>query len=287
MHRAHLDQANFAPVVDAVMRQAGLNVARDRWDVRRGGAAHFVINMEGRLSVRVAKTPDTGAKVARRAETLRRLPTGLSFAVPRPITRTITRNGMTAVGLHWIKGEPKNPGPASPKALSHMLRDLHSIDYTGMEPYLDQPHCHWGGQDWVGTLQDDVVPQLLRSNRPYAHKIIENVLELEPMKPRLIHNDLAGHNILWNGDRLVGLIDWDHACIADPAYDWASLGNWYGWDSLKKSLSSVELERAKTISRKLALEAVAYSMHNGMGGAIVRLAVERADNWLMDHREEI
>ncbi|WP_346844569.1 phosphotransferase [uncultured Rothia sp.] len=283
----YLDNANFLPVVDAVMRQAGLNVARDRWDIRKSGSAHFVINMEGKLSVRVAKTPEIGAKVARRTETLRMLPPHLSFATPRPITRTITRNGMTAVGLNWIKGEPKNPGPASPKVLAHLLKELHSIDYAGMEPYLDDPHVHWGGMDWVSTLQETVVPRLLRSNQSYAQKIIDKVLGLEPVQPRLIHNDLAGHNILWNGEKLVGVIDWDHACIADPAYDWASLGNWYGWDSLGKALNFAELERAKILSQMLALEAVAYPLQNGMGGAIVRLAVERADNWLLDHRNDI
>lgn len=275
------------PVVDAVMRQAGMNVACDRWDIRTSGSAHYVINMEGRLSVRVAKTPEIGAKVARRTETLRRLPQHLGFATPRPITRTIMRNGMTAVGLTWIKGEPKNPGPASTKAMAQMLRTLHNIDYTGMEPYLDKPHYHWGGKDWIQTLQDDVVPQLLRSNQKLASKVIDKVLDLDPVEPRLIHNDLAGHNILWRGEKLAGVIDWDHACLSDPAYDWASLGNWYGWESLTKALTPHELERAQVLSQLLALEAIAYSQQSGMGGAIVRLAIERADNWLIDHRQEI
>lgn len=286
-HRLHLEQVKYLPVVEAVMHQAGLNIARDRWDIRKNGAAHFIVNMGGELSIRVAKTPEIGSKVARRTELLRRLPYDLPFIVPRPITRTITRNGVTAVGLRWIKGEPRNPGPASPKALAHMLKALHSIDYTGMAPYLDSPHQHWGGDDWVATLQEHVVPQLLRTNQKIALAVIDQVLDLEPVHPKLIHNDLAGHNILWSGEKLVGVIDWDHCTIADPAYDYATLGNWYGWDSLKKALTETEIHRAQVLSRLLALESVAYSMHNGMGGAIVRLALERADNWLMDHKGEV
>ncbi len=286
-HRAHLNNVDFLPVVEAVMHQAGLNVARDRWDIRKGGSAHWIINMENRLSVRVAKSPELGAAVARRTETLRRLPYDLSFEVPRPITRTITRNGMTAVGLSWIKGEPHHSGQVSPRALATILREIHSIDYTGMEPYLDFPHQHWGGKDWVSVLRQDVVPKLLKSNQRIALGLIDDVVDLEPATPVLIHNDLAGHNILWSGDKLAGVIDWDHACLADPAYDHATLGMSYGWEALRRALSPDEMERALVLSRTLALEAVAYSLKTGKGGAIVRLGVERADDWLYDFKNGV
>ncbi|MDO4252571.1 MAG: phosphotransferase [Rothia sp. (in: high G+C Gram-positive bacteria)] len=285
-YRSHLEQAKYLMVVQAVMDQAGLNVAQDRWDIRTSGSAHIVINMGSELSIRVAKTPEIGKMVARRTEILRRLPHNLPFEVPRPITRTITRNGYTAVGLSWIKGEPRHPGPAPAKAMAQLVRTIHTIDYDGMEPYLDAPHQHWGGLDWVQTLQELVVPKLLRSNRKVAAALIDAVLDLEPVRPSLIHSDLAGHNILWNGDKLVGVIDWDHATIADPAYDFAALGNWYGWASLKKAISAEEQKRAIILSRLLALEAVAYSITNGKSAAIVRLAIERADNWLTEHKNE-
>ncbi|MFW0178985.1 phosphotransferase [Rothia sp. P7208] len=286
-HHGYLEQAQYLPVVQAVMAQAGLNISQDRWDIRTSGSAHIVINMGGELSVRVAKSDQVARHVARRTEVLRRLPHHFSFEVPRPITRTITRQGFTAVGLRWIKGEPRNPGPAPAKYLAQIVREIHRVDYEGMEPYLDSAHQHWGGEDGLSALEHDVLPRLLKTNRSTAQKIIQQVHDLPEVEPVLIHNDLAGHNILWNGDKLTGVIDWDHATLADPAYDYASLGNWYGWDCLSSFLGEDEIHRAQIISRLVALEAVAYAIHNGKGGGIIRLAVERADHWLQTHRQSL
>lgn len=287
-HLTQLEQMKALPVVHAVMEQAGVLVPSDRWDIRTTGSAHIIVNMGSELSVRVAKTQQTGYLVARRTEILRRLPKTLPFAVPRPITRVITRNGFTAVGLTWIKGEPRQQGAAPPKQLATMLKAIHSVDFSGYGPYLDMVHEHWGGREnWEELLRQDVVPQLLTSAQKVAHRAIDRVVALDPVTPVLVHGDLAGHNILWKGDKLVGVIDWDHASVGDPAIDYAALGNFYGWESLTKALDATQLERARTVAQLLPLQSLAYSMKNGMGGAIQRLAVERADEWYLDHRAEI
>lgn len=287
-HLTLIEQMKALPVVTAVMEQAGLNIPRDRWDIRTTGSAHIIVNMGSELSVRIAKTQQTGHLVARRTEILRRLPQDLPFAVPRPITRVITRNGFTAVGLTWIKGEPRLQGSAPPKQLATLVKAIHSVDFSGYGPYLDMVHEHWGGRDnWEVLLREQVVPQLLTGAQKVAHAAIDRVLALEPASPVLVHGDLAGHNILWNGDKLVGVIDWDHASVGDAAVDHAALGNFYGWDSLAKALDDTQLERAKIVARLLPLQSLAYTMRNGMGGAIQRLAVERADEWYLDHRTEV
>ena len=41
----------------------------------------------------------------------------------------------------------------------------------------------------------------------------------------LLHGDLGSHNVLTDGDRLLGLIDWEDAVAGDPVYDiafWAT-----------------------------------------------------------------
>ncbi|MGV3016786.1 phosphotransferase [Rothia sp. 88186D007BW] len=287
-HLTVIEQMNALPVVTAVMDQAGVNIPHDRWDVRTTGSAHVIVNMGAELSVRIAKTPKTGHQVARRTEILRRLPQDLPFAVPRPITRVITRNGFTAVGLTWIKGEPRLQGSAPPKQLATLIKAIHSVDFRGYGPYMDMVHEHWGGRDnWEVLLREQVVPQLLSGAQKIAHTAIDRVLALEPAPPVLVHGDLAGHNILWKGDKLVGVIDWDHASVGDAAIDHAALGNFYGWDSLAKVLNDAQLERARIVARLLPLQSLAYIMHNGMGGAIQRLAVERADEWYLDHRAEV
>ncbi|MEV0711764.1 phosphotransferase family protein [Nocardia aurea] len=48
----------------------------------------------------------------------------------------------------------------------------------------------------------------------------------------LVHGDLGGENLLWErrstGPRLVGVVDWDSACLADRAEDYAALGATFG-----------------------------------------------------------
>ncbi|MDO4898647.1 MAG: phosphotransferase [Rothia sp. (in: high G+C Gram-positive bacteria)] len=288
-HLAHLEQTKALPVITAVMEQAGLNIPMDRWDIRTSGSAHTIVNMGGSLSVRVAKTQQTAHLVARRTEILRRLPQDLPFAVPRPITRVITRGGLTGVGLTWIKGEPRGQGAAPAKQLAKLFKGIHSIDYRGYGPYLDIAHEHWCSRDqtWDAHLRANILPQLLRSAQRVAEAAIEQVLALPTVDPVLVHGDLAGHNILWNGDKLVGVIDWDHATLADPAIDYAAVGNFYGWESLAKAVNTEQLERARAFSYLLPLQSLAYTVKHGMSGAIQRLALERADEWYLDHREEI
>lgn len=286
-HLSQLEQMKCLPVVTAVMDQAGIKVMQDRWDVRTTGSAHIIINMGGLLSVRVAKTKKTGHLVARRTEILRRLPQNLPFDVPRPITRVITRNGYTAVGLTWIKGEPRQQGPAPAKQIASLVKAIAGVDYRGYGPYLDYAHEHWAGKDWEQIARETVIPQLLSGAQKVALTALERVLALDPIVPTLVHGDLAGHNILWNGDKLVGVIDWDHATIGDPAIDHASLGNFYGWESLAKALTDEQLERARAYAALLPIQSLGYTMTHGMGGAIQRLAVERADEWYLDHKHEV
>lgn len=288
VYLSQLEQMKALPVVRAVMEQAGLALPTDRWDIRTTGSAHLIINMGSELSVRVAKTQKTGHLVARRTEILRRLPADLPFEVPRPITRVITRHGITAVGLSWIKGEPRPQGPAPAKQLAAALKAIHRIDYRGYEPYLDSIHEHWGGKEnWVDFLQQQVIPQLLSGSQKIALQALGQALNLAKVEPTLIHGDLAGHNILWKGEKLVGVIDWDHASIGDPAIDHAAVGNYYGWEVLERFLTKPQLQRAHVLAALLPLQSLAYTMRAGMGGAIQRLAIERADDWYLEHREQI
>lgn len=57
-----------------------------------------------------------------------------------------------------------------------------------------------------------------------SRRHVEAALALEPVEARLVHGDLAGHNMRWleTGD-LVGVTHWDLAQAFDPAVDVACL----------------------------------------------------------------
>ena len=273
----------YRPVVQAVLDQAGVRVDPDEWEVHSNGSAHTVINAGDRVSVRVAKSYAVAQRVQRRTDLLRALPTGLPFAVPRPMTRILTKNGLTAVGLTWVPGTPRDAGPAPARTLGRTLRAIGRVATEPLAQYLDTPFQHWGGSDWAGTLRERVVPLLLHGNQGRALRLIDDALALDPVQPRLIHSDFAGHNILWRKEKISGVIDWDHASIGDPSWDIASAGNWFGWETMTRCVGKEWAARGKVLQRLTPLQSVGYTVINGFQGAILREAVERADDWIQHH----
>jgi thiamine kinase-like enzyme len=52
-----------------------------------------------------------------------------------------------------------------------------------------------------------------------------------------LHGDLHGENVIVNGQgNLVGLIDWEHAEVGDPHWDFRLIRRWIGWPGLERLL---------------------------------------------------
>ena len=185
----------------------------------------------------------------------------------------------TAVGMTWLPGAPRAPGSADPRELRRALEQIRHADARDAEPWLDRPGQHWGGHRRRHVLLDQVLPLLLPRTRDRAMSAIEDLVALENVTPQLVHGDLMGSNMLWDGEHLVGVIDWDHACMSDPAYEVASLGLWFGWSSVRDATDPESYERAKLHARIFPLQAIAYALHHELDAAQVRQAVEKADAW--------
>ncbi|MDO4918554.1 phosphotransferase family protein [Kocuria sp.] len=268
----------FARAVEAVLAEAGVHVDRSDWELHAGGSAHIVVNAGHMMSVRIAKNPTSGENVRRRTRALTLLPE-FDFALPRPLTPVVQDGRYTAVGMTWIPGAARTPGAADPRELRRVLAQLRGADASGAERWLDRPGQHWGGHRRRHVLLEQVLPRLLPRNRERAMRAIEDLVALDTAAPRLVHGDLMGSNMLWQGEHLVGVIDWDHACLSDPAYDVASLGLWFGWSSVRDATDEETLERARLHARIFPLQAVAYALHHELDTAQVRQAVEKADAW--------
>jgi len=50
-----------------------------------------------------------------------------------------------------------------------------------------------------------------------------------PDVQRIVHGDLLNRNVLTEGDRISGVIDWGNALLGDPLYDIAWLWYWWPW----------------------------------------------------------
>ena len=51
-----------------------------------------------------------------------------------------------------------------------------------------------------------------------------------------LHGDIWAENVIVNDGNLVGLIDWEHADVGDPHWDFRMIRRWLGWDGLEELL---------------------------------------------------
>ncbi|MDO5618356.1 phosphotransferase family protein [Kocuria sp.] len=268
----------FADVVDAVLDELGERSDCTRWSVVPTGSSHLVVEIDKRISVRIAKNPTARQNLSRRSEVLRRLPE-YSFEIPRPLTETKTVKGHTAVGLTWVEGTHRTGGVPA-QVLGQLLEQLWATDTTPFESLLDRPGQHWGGHRRRHVILDEVVPLLLPRNRELAREAIHDLAELDVVTPRLVHSDLTSHNMLWKDRQLTGVIDWDHACMGDPAQDVASLALCFGWETLEAVVPPEIMRRARLHARIVPMQSVAYTLVQDMDTAQVNQAVNRADEWI-------
>jgi len=80
-------------------------------------------------------------------------------------------------------------------------------------------------RDWHALFRDSFL------ERDVYEAIYRRLLRLVvhcPEDRALIHGDLHSDNILTDGRRITGVIDWANACYGDPLYDVAWLGWWFG-----------------------------------------------------------
>jgi aminoglycoside phosphotransferase (APT) family kinase protein len=75
--------------------------------------------------------------------------------------------------------------------------------------------------------------------------------------PALVHGDFSPHNLLWDGDGVAGLIDFDHACVGDPAMDIAPLIGFFGATAVGSIVDAPTLERGMLHRASLSLQVAA------------------------------
>lgn len=264
-------------VAAAVLPGQRLDGAR----LARGGS-HEVLLLPGTAVVRVARNPGAAAALPRRTELLRRLARlDLPFAVPEPLSAVATVEGSTGVALSWLYGAPsaKYQGGA-PKELAALLGVLREVDCAPLADVLGVPHEYAGGDRWAGLMLDAVVPRLPRAWRREGRRRIRAALDLPRQQPSLVHGDLAGSNMHWDGrGRLAGVLDWDLAQPFDPALDAACL-SWHGWDKVAAAVDPETLRRARVWALTFGLEQIAFALLNGETEEYLASRVVAVTEWL-------
>lgn len=244
------------------------------------GEFHTVFLVPGVAAVRIAHERGTTTAMNRSAELLRRLATLLPVDIPQPLGPVHEVDGRAMMATAWVGGSPAPSGAGDPSELRRILAMLHDIDVRTLEDVLAPPHAYAGGDRWQEVMLDEVLPRLPRTTQPEARRRIEAALELPPAEPSLVHGDLAGANMHWDGEgRLVGILDRDLAAAWDPAVDAACL-SWHGWDAVAAAVDAGTFERARIWGATFGLEQVAAAVLAGRSPAEVEAATRAAVTWL-------
>ncbi len=230
--------------IDVVLEQAATLLGQPLDDGRLAerGADHLVVfaatPTRETVVIKVGEDAATDAYVLAR---LRDLP----VQVPRPLAGgTITaagRNYPTAI-MTRVAGVDLAAVPDQQRYLPELIRQLRLVHRLtadgaagtvrdalqgtaapGWQAYLrgiltgEHPEF-----DWARLMASPLVDaSVLR--RAIARLLAELETLPEPARYHLLHGDLNPYNILVEGDRLAGIIDWSYARYGDPLFDFARL----------------------------------------------------------------
>jgi aminoglycoside phosphotransferase (APT) family kinase protein len=245
------------------------------------GQFHDVVTAPGVGVLRVARDPGRESELRRVSDLCMRLSAVLPFPVPVPLGPVQTIAGRPAVATSWVSGESASRASERPAGARHLLAALRSVDLEGLEDVLAPPRAYAGGAAWPDVMLHDVVPRLPQRLRGEATQRIEDVLALDTPDPSLVHGDLAGDNVLWHGDEIAGVLDWDLAAAWDPAVDAACLA-WHGWPTVRQITDRDTYQRAVAWFRVFGLEQIAADLRAGANEAQLEATVQQIATWLTD-----
>lgn len=224
----------------AVLEEDGLDVAAARLE---GGedndvviCPEFVARFPGRSEFLAGAT----ARVQLlQALALVRLPANIPCIIVAHCDREL---GHAYVATTLVTGDPTDRLTCSDFTLTSVglfLDVLHSEAVASRVPA--------SRMDWRlrAMRAREVAPSVLPDEvlGPVA-PLLEACTQLPSVEPRLVHGDFGGGHLLWDrSGRLSGVIDWDNACLTDPAFDAFRL-----WDPFGVELV-VELAGAEAAHR--------------------------------------
>jgi homoserine kinase type II len=132
--------------------------------------------------------------------------------------------GRPAMLFAFVPGEPVDRAGATPercRRVGEQLGRLHELSagFTGERENPYGPACVAG---WLAEIE--AAPRLDAEARAALPMLREELAAADrlPGAPRgLCHGDLFIDNVLWVGDRVSYVLDWEMACLAPFAYDLA------------------------------------------------------------------
>lgn len=243
------------------------------------GQFHQVVTAPGVGAVRIARRPGRTEEFRRVAALVERLDgLDLPFAVPVPLGPVTEHDGRAVLATAWVDGAPAPRDSPYVAGVRSLLAAMTTVDVEEVADLLAPPHAYAGGEDWQRLLLEEVVPRLPRVLQDDGRRRVAAVAVLEDTSS-FVHGDLAGDNVLWHGERVVGVLDWDLAAGWDLAVDAACLA-WHGWSTVRQVVSEATYQRARTWYRVFGLQQIAADILADAPPAVIDGTVADIAGWM-------
>jgi aminoglycoside phosphotransferase (APT) family kinase protein len=194
------------------------------------GFSSIAVETPGGIVFRVARTPEAGAQYAREAVVLPSV-RNLPVAIPRPEWFVASSDAFSygLIGYRKLPGNPPEPNRLEREAREALADQLGvlilALQRVPLETIPAGPDPSARQARWA-RLRVSVLPVLRERLRPGEYARVaawwETFLADEALRdyaPVFQHGDLWYGNLLVEGDRLVGLVDFEEAGRGDPAQD--------------------------------------------------------------------
>lgn len=185
--------------------------------------------------------------------------TVLPFQVPDPTTTVDLPEGGRAMVYRYLAGEPLHPGDLSAglgAALGTALAALHEVprsvvEDAGLPAYEAEEYRTRRMAELDRAAATGHVPSALLTRWEQA---LEDVGRWR-FQSTVVHGDLVAEHVLVDDGRVVGVLDWAEAKVADPADDLAWVAVGADASALDSVLEAYAMARADQPDRHLAVRA--------------------------------
>lgn len=273
------DAALVDELATEALRAAGAPTDQGVWTRIDHGSVNLIV-LSGDVAVRVTRSPESVPQLLREQRLVDRLP-DLPFAVPRSVGEPVLMGGIAAVAQRRLPGAPHPSGGGDPRQLRAVLDAIHSVPLDPVRDDLAPARSFMGGARWFEVMTDQAIPLLARDAQAPARRAADGLAALDPVRPVLVHGDLAGANVLWENGRISGVLDWDLASADDQAEDVAALGNWHGWEQIAQAADAHVVERARAFAATYPLQVICFALLNARPLGEVARAVASANARLL------
>lgn len=287
----------------AVARQfPGLDLAGFR--LLGEGGVFCVFETDDGVAWRFLKQPVWEAGLNLEIRLLPGLANAVSLPVPNYDYISDARVSPRFVGYRKIEGEPllrerlaacHSDRPI--RQLAQFLAELHNFPTEWAQtvgvPVNAPDKRRAGWQEWSGQIRQHVLPLLDDRQRAWAYQVMSDLQQDDAMldyAPALCHGDLWAEHILFNaeGEELTGIIDWESACLGDPAGDWVALWLEHGDKIVEQLLAHYNGQVNTTLGHRMRRLAAYVPLNEILCGVLYddgaswqagwqRLAQSRAD----------